>query len=293
MSSRAWLRRTLILALASGCAFVCAGGAHPAPRCEDSSAEDNDHSELVCVERVYPTADVLPENLLRLYVYFSKPMRPDVARHSIKLVDQDGCVIDGALLDTHSGLWSSDRRRLTVLLNPGRVKSGLNASNTMGPAIREGGRYSVEIAAGAMALDGSMLAEPYLKTFEVIGPDRRSPRPERWTLSEPRLGSLDPLAVLLDESVDHASLAFRVRVIDETGGVVQGRLELGHHEQRWMLTPEEPWAAGAYSLRIEHELEDLAGNRPGQTFEHRGGIELDEPAYLIPISLAPPAPLYP
>ena len=157
----------------------------------------------------------------------------------------------------------------------------------MGPAIREGGRYSVEIAADATALDGSMLAEPYVKTFEVLGPDRQSPRPELWTLSEPRLGSLDPLTVLLDEPVDHASLAFRIRVVDASGGVVPGRLAIQQQEQRWVLTPGEPWVAGAYALRVEHELEDLAGNRPARLFEQRGRNAPGAAAHQIPIRFTP------
>ncbi|MEN1704649.1 MAG: hypothetical protein AAGJ54_03925 [Planctomycetota bacterium] len=239
------------------------------------------------VEHVYPTADELPENLLRFYIYFSKPMRPDTASRSILLADEDGNEIDGAFLDTSDGLWSSDRRRLTVLLNPGRIKSGLEASTAMGPAIKEGGRYSVEIAADAEAMDGSMLAEPYVKIFEVLGPDRRSPRPERWTLSEPRLGSLDPLTVLLDESVDHASLAYRIRVVDALGGVVPGRVAIQQQEQRWVFTPGESWAAGDYALRVDHKLEDLAGNRPDRLFEQRDRNAPRAAAHQIPIRTVP------
>ena len=282
------LPRPLTFTLAIATVIVCAGShlsrhADGAPAVHPAAEAANN----VVVERVYPTADELPENLLRLYVYFSKPMRPDVTAGSVRLVDQDGNAISDAFLETPAGLWSRDRRRLTVLLNPGRIKSGLNASNAMGPAIREGSRYSVEIAAGAMALDGSKLAETYVKTFEVLGPDRRSPRPERWTLSEPSLGSLDPLTVFLDEPVDHASLAYRIRVVDASGGVVPGRVVIQQQEQRWVLKPGEPWVAGAYALRVEHELEDLAGNRPTRLFEQRGHNAPGAAAHQIPIHIAP------
>lgn len=242
---------------------------------------------------MFPTADQIPENLLRFYIYFSTPMRPDVARHSIRLADQHGNTIDDAFLETGAGLWSNDRQRLTVLLNPGRVKAGLGASDSMGLAIQAGNHYALIIDANATAYDGSTVAEPYHKWFSVTEADRESPRPERWTLSRPNRDTRDPLVVALDGPADHASLAFRVRVIDGAGGVVRGQLELGHNEQRWMLTPEEPWANGAYSLRVEHELEDLAGNRPGRLFEHRAGLEFEDTVYLLPISMSPPAPSHP
>ena len=44
-------------------------------------------------------------------------------------------------------------------------------------------------------------------------------------------------------------------------------------EQQWSLEPESPWAAGAYRLRIETRIEDLAGNNIGKAFE----VELNAP----------------
>ena len=41
------------------------------------------------VDRVYPTADVLPGNQLRLYVYFSAPMSRGEAARRIHLLDKD------------------------------------------------------------------------------------------------------------------------------------------------------------------------------------------------------------
>ncbi|MEM9372189.1 MAG: hypothetical protein AAGA55_00970 [Planctomycetota bacterium] len=251
------------------------------------SAESAVPGSEVCVEQVYPTADELPENLLRVYFYFSKPMHPDVAHHAIKLVDQDGGVVSGAFLETEAGLWSSDRRRLSILLNPGRVKRGLDARDSMGSAIVAGNSYAFVVEAGAMALDGSRLAETYSRAFTVTEPDRQPPDPGRWIVSEPRRGTRDPLTVVLDGSVDHASLAYRVRVIEETRGVVPGRLELGEHEKRWVLIPDDPWAVGTYSLRVAPDLEDPSGNRPGRPFEQRG-TSGPEPVRLIPVRIAPP-----
>ena len=72
---------------------------------------------------VYPTAQVLPENLLRFYVYYPRAMAPSVGLSDILLLDADGTPMDGVFLPTREDLWSQDRRRLTVLMDPGRVNT--------------------------------------------------------------------------------------------------------------------------------------------------------------------------
>ena len=45
------------------------------------------------VSEVYPTANELPDNLLRFYVYFSKPMRREGILTLIILVDHTGATV--------------------------------------------------------------------------------------------------------------------------------------------------------------------------------------------------------
>jgi hypothetical protein len=54
---------------------------------------------------VYPTADTLPENLLKFYIHFSRPMRDgDAARH-VALLDERGRAVSDAFLATDTELW--------------------------------------------------------------------------------------------------------------------------------------------------------------------------------------------
>jgi len=77
------------------------------------------------VARVYPSADTVPENLLRMYVEFSGPMgRPSGIPH-MKLLGADGREIDGAFLPLDYEFWDPDHTRFTAFLDPGRVKSGI------------------------------------------------------------------------------------------------------------------------------------------------------------------------
>lgn len=63
-------------------------------------------AEKAHVSAVYPTADRLPENLLRFYVYFSKPMQREDILSSVYLEDKEGKRLQGVFLITnlHSGV---------------------------------------------------------------------------------------------------------------------------------------------------------------------------------------------
>src|SRR5690606_12083762 len=77
-------------------------------------------SEPTVVTAVYPTSDTLPENQLRFYVAFSAPMSRGQAYRHIRLVRDDGQVVQGALLEIAEELWDRAGTRLTLLLDPGR-----------------------------------------------------------------------------------------------------------------------------------------------------------------------------
>lgn len=88
----------------------------------------------VFVEEVYPSSNILPENLLRFYIYFSEPMMTSDSLESVYLADSNGKKLKGVFFKNRFDLWSSDKTRLTLLFDPGRVKTGLVAHNKMGRA---------------------------------------------------------------------------------------------------------------------------------------------------------------
>ncbi|MEL6735189.1 MAG: hypothetical protein AAFO98_04805 [Pseudomonadota bacterium] len=220
---------------------------------------------------IYPTAQVLPENLLRVYVYYPRAMAASAGLSDIRLLDADGTRMDGVFLPTREDLWSQDRRRLTVLMDPGRVKTGLDASEAMGRALRSGHSYTLEVSGGSMDAAGCVLGQNTSVAFQVGPPDLDPPDPSEWGLSTPKLGSRDPLMVDLGSPHDHLSLAFRLRVLDATGSIVPGQIGLSPSEDGWEFIPRAAWKAETYSLKIEDSLEDLAGNRPGVLFDRPSG----------------------
>ncbi|MEO1366492.1 MAG: Ig-like domain-containing protein [Acidobacteriota bacterium] len=267
-SSRAlaWLGPMIAL-LTAGAASACDGSSGPRAR----------------VSEVYPSADVLPENLLRFYVYFTHPMAREEVFSAVELRDQDGRPMPGVFLSNRYELWSPDDRRLTLILDPGRVKTGLESHRRLGRALEADRTYVLTVGRSALDADGCPLAETFEKAFRASAEDLSPPEPGRWRLDVPAAGDKRALAVELDGPHDHLSLAYRLRVHDGGGAVVPGSIELAGHESRWRFTPVDPWRAADYRLVVGASLEDLAGNRPGRRFDlaRSGGDE--RPA-------APPSP---
>lgn len=240
------------------------------------------------VAEVYPTAAVLPENLLRFYIYFSAPMGSGDILKAIDLLDAEGRVVEGVFLSNRYDLWSADRTRLTLLFDPGRVKTGLIANNELGRALVAGKTYHLSISEEARDSQGCPLASAHRITFEVKAADLTSPSPADWTLVTPGVGTREPLTVGLDGPVDHVSLAYRLRVIGPDGAPVAGRIDLDAAETQWRFTPRTQWTAASYQVAIDPQLEDLAGNRPGVLFDQPADAPVTAWSSTLSWSPAPP-----
>ena len=80
------------------------------------------------VLKVYPSANRLPENTLRLYVHFSGVVARGGVYSRFKLVRDDGKAVLRPFVELDEELWSEDGLRLTLLFDPGRVKRGQTPS---------------------------------------------------------------------------------------------------------------------------------------------------------------------
>ena len=78
------------------------------------------------VVAIYPDVADVPVNLLKFYVHFSEPMSEGRAQRAIRVCrDDTGELIDGVFVPMDPELWDSARQRLTLLLDPARIKHGL------------------------------------------------------------------------------------------------------------------------------------------------------------------------
>src|SRR5262249_51585849 len=97
------------------------------------------------VTTVYPTADRLPENALRFYLQFSAPMRHGDIYRFITLLDAGGKPVESPFLEIDQELWDPEGKRLTLFIDPGRIKRGLKPREDLGPVLEEGKRYTLVI----------------------------------------------------------------------------------------------------------------------------------------------------
>jgi hypothetical protein len=219
------------------------------------------------VVAVYPTPDVLPENLLRFYIHFSAPMSRGEAYRRIRLLDAKGKPIEAAFLELDEELWSGDGTRFTLVFDPGRVKKGLKPREELGPILVAGQSYSLVIDHGWPDSSGSPLAAEFTKRFRTGPADEGSPNPKVWRIESPRPDSRQPLQVHFPEPLDRALLDRLIVVQDARGGHVPGRVTVAESEFLWSFTPVAPWRAGDYRLVVGTELEDVAGNSVASPFE--------------------------
>ena len=212
------------------------------------------------VTDVYPSGDVLPENVLRFYVHFSVPMSPHLASEFVTLRDASGVADPAAFMKFKQELWNADRTRLTVLIDPGRIKRGVATNLDLGPALLEGERYSLTIDAGWPSADGSSVLPSFSKHFRVTEALRERPDVGRWTSRPPRVGTREPLLVTFDRPFDRHLLNTALRVAGSDGQTINGTSLVGESETSWSLTPVEPWTAPGMHVTVDDNLEDIAGN---------------------------------
>lgn len=219
------------------------------------------------VTNVYPSGEVLPENQLRFYIHFSTPMRQGAAYRHIRLMDSDGKAIDQAFLELEQELWDRDGKRLTLLLNPGRIKKGLEPRDQLGPVLIEGNRYALEIGREWLDATGATLTAPFRKTFTAGRAEEDRPDPKSWKLQAPAAGTMEPITVRFPRPLDHALLHRLVWIVDSKGNRVDGHINVRDAETVWSFRPLAKWPLGVFRLVADTRLEDRAGNSIARPFE--------------------------
>jgi hypothetical protein len=219
------------------------------------------------VKQIYPSADVLPENLLKFYVHFSAPMSRGHIYDHIHLRDAAGKEVELPFLEIDEELWNPDLTRLTLFIDPGRIKRGVQPLEEVGPALVEGQRYTLTIDARWRDGHGMPLKESFQKSFRVGPPDRDPVQPARWKIHAPKASTREPLTIQFGESLDHALAQRMIHVVDHSAHAVEGKVEIGDHERGWSFTPARPWPRGAHTLLVQNTIEDNAGNNIGKSFE--------------------------
>lgn len=219
------------------------------------------------VTAIRPTMEHAPENLLRIYLYFSAPMtRGDVYKF-VKLVGDDGKEVKDAFLEIGEELWTADGKRLTLLFDPGRVKRGLKPREEQGPILVSGKKYAVVVSKDWPDADGFPLKADAKWKFTAINADEKGIDPEKWVFNLPAAGSPGPLGVSFGKPLDHALVERLVWVEDPAGKKLDLPVAVAADGKSADFGKDDRWAKGKYTLVIDTRLEDVCGNRVGQAFE--------------------------
>jgi hypothetical protein len=228
------------------------------------------------VVAIHPSAEEVPRNWLRFYLSFSTPMSEGFVAEHVHLVDElTRELLPGALLPMEPELWDSERKRVTVLFDPARIKRGLAPHREAGYPLREGASIEVVVDDGFADAHGRALADAFHRRYRVVDDVRRRVEPAEWDLRPPGAGTREPLVVGFDRPLDHALLLRCLVVVDERGLRVPGRVAVADGEQSWELTPSAAWRDAPYGLVVDTSLEDLAGNSVARVFDR----DLAEPGH--------------
>lgn len=217
---------------------------------------------------IYPATDSIPVNILRFYIEFSKPMQEmDILKH-IKLTNEEGKNITGVFFENQYELWNENRTEVTLIVDPGRVKLGLFANNTMGRAFDVGKKYTLTVDKDLMDFDDQKLEQNFTKTFVAIGEDMLPPKTEQWKLSLPKAETDNILSINFNDKIDHISAQTLIKFFFNNTEI-KGKIELENQEQKLIFKPTKKWKKGNYQIIVNHRLEDIAANSLNQIFDHK------------------------
>jgi hypothetical protein len=249
-----------------------------------------DAQSAPAITAIYPSTDTLPENVLKLYVLFSGPMREGEALDHIKLIPETGDTLTGTFLNLQPELWNEASDVLTIWFDPGRIKRDLIPNREKGNPLTRRQHYTLVIDSAWAGANGLTLQQTFRKKFFVTARDSTSPKPENWRYSAPLAATFDPFTVSFPESLDYFLLQESLTILDASLKPVAGTFRVMPEERAVKFMPNEKWQPGQFRLRITSVLEDLAGNNLNRPFERdnlRHEVTSTRQFYEMPFSVSP------
>ncbi len=262
---------TPIVPFTRGLTYVVKSGGDSLGRFSIPQAGTNESPSVVAV---YPHADTLPENLLKWTLVFSHPMQEGEALQHIHLIRNGTDTLKDEFLDLQPELWNNDRTILTVWMDPGRIKRGLQPNLRLGPPMHAFQRYRLSIDSSWRGISGANLTANYSQDFLTSARDSISPDPSGWQLQVPRSGDSTTLKILFSEPMDHVLAENTMQIVNESGEIISGKFEANESGTLLSFIPSEKLRTGKYKLIIEARLEDLAGNNLNRLFDSDVEIRL-------------------
>ena len=218
------------------------------------------------VAGIDPASTSLPENLLRIHIRFTEPMREGLFMDYVEVIDVDsGKPIPWVFFDSFYELWNQDRTQLTVLVDPGRVKTGLAANSELGRAFIAGKQYSVNIKRGWVSISGTKIEQNYSHRFTATAQVRTRIKPENWEIEVLKTS----VQIDFQRVIDIHSLNAHVVLVTAEDETIAGQ---------WLIYNNGHSARFDYSsakipdrIAVRNRFEDVAGNTIVAAFDHAAG----------------------
>ena len=233
------------------------------------------------VVSIFPSARDLALNQLKLYIQFSDAMSEGWASRAVHVLRADDrTTLEGVLLPMEPELWDHARTRLTLLLDPGRIKRGLEPHQQVGYPLRPDVDVIVRVDESFRDALGRPLRAAAERHYGVGPAVRSKVDPRSWRLAAPASGSREPVVLSFERPLDRALLEHALSIVDGDGSEIVGAVTIGAGEESWRLVPRTPWQTGSYSVVVAARLEDLAGNSLARVFDRDLSRSQDDPLAL-------------
>jgi len=230
--------------------------------------KSGEHSEKPRILNIYPSQDTVPENLLKIYLVFSKPMQEvHAALDYIQVYNITKDKPTDIFLPLQNELWNQEHTELTLWLDPGRIKRDLIPNRKKGQPLERGNSYRIRIDQQWQDAQGNYLEKAVIKEFFVGERDSKKPDVKNWKLQIPKKETLETLTISLNEVMDAMLLKETMIISTADKQQVVGNFKLTAKEQELIFQPDINWKTGNYYLTIDSRLEDLAGNNLNHLFD--------------------------
>ena len=233
------------------------------------SIEKNAESEKPILLSIQPELDTVPENLLKMYFTFSKPMQESKKTLDfIKVIEIESQKEVSPFLYLENELWNLNRTQLTLWLDPGRIKKGLIPNQEKGIPLEGGKTYEITVSSDLQDATGETLEKNYNRKFFIGKRDEQKPSLKLWKKITPKSGTKEAFSIDFQDYIDVNLIEDLIQTMTETQEKVEGKLLPSKDGSSFSFIPVKQWKTGYYSVKINANLEDLAGNNMNRLFDN-------------------------
>lgn len=215
---------------------------------------------------VFPSGSRIPENTLRFYFVFSKSMSRGEAYKRVKILDENSKAVDQPFLELEEELWENDQKRLTLLIDPGRIKQEVKPRLDLGPVFRAGKKFTIIVDGKWPDSTGAILGNDWRREVVATDPRMIAPTAKDWKITAPNTAKQE-LTITFPVAMDESLLRRTLSVLTMEGKEISGKVLLEKNETVWKFVPDLPWKSALYSIRLDWKLEDVSGNAIERPFE--------------------------